>query len=146
MPMEMTRERLKQYKSLLKEIESLDRDIDKLRDRTLNIPTVFGKVTASSHDFPYIPTRLTVQMDDPREADMITRRIRIKEKRKSEAARLALEIEQFIAGISDSTDRQIFERAFLNGQKQIDISEAVHLEQSTISKRIKAVLQDSYNS
>lgn len=140
--MEMTRERLKQYKSLLKEIESLDRDIDKLRDRTLNIPTVFGKVTASSHDFPYIPTRLTVQMDDPREADMITRRIRIKEKRKSEAAQLALEIEQFIAGIPDSTDRQILDMVFLKGKTQQETGDSVGYSKGRISQRITDILKD----
>lgn len=138
----MTRERLKQYKSLLKEIESLDRDIDKLRDRALNIPAVFGKVTASSHDFPYIPTRLTVQMDDPREADMITRRIRIKEKRKSEAAQLALEIEQFIAGISDSTDRQILDMVFLKGKTQQETGDSVGYSKGRISQRITDILKD----
>ena len=70
----MTREKLKQYRALKKEIESLNKAIDKLRDRAMDIPEVMGKVTASGHDFPYIEEHITVRMDDPREADMITSR------------------------------------------------------------------------
>lgn len=144
--MEMTREKLKQYRALKKEIGSLEKAIDKLRDRALDIPEVIGKVTASSHDFPYIEEHITVRMNEPKEADAITRRIRIKEKRKEEAEKAALEIEQFIAGIPDSTDRQIFEMVFLERKKQREVAEIVGFEQSSVSKRITARLKLSYNS
>ena len=138
--MEMTREKLKQYRALKREIESLEKAIDKLRDRALDIPEVMGKVTASSHDFPYIEEHITVRMDEPKEADAISRRIWIKEKRKEEAEKAALEIEQFIAGIPDSTDRQIFEMVFLERKKQREVADAVSLERSSIAKRISKYL------
>ncbi len=140
--MEMTREKLKQYRALKREIESLDKAIDKLSDRAMNIPEVLGKVTASSPDFPYIEEHITVRMDDPRGADMIARRIRIKEKLREEAQRAALEIEQFIAGIPDSTDRQIFEMLYLEGKKQREVAEKVGYTQGRISQKIKDILKD----
>lgn len=138
--MEMTKQKLGQYRALQKEIASLDKAIDKLHDRAGSIPEVMGKVTGSSHDFPYISQHFPVKMDDPKEADMILRRIRIKEMRKEEAEKAALEIEQYVAGISDSTDRQIFELLYLEGKKQREVAEMVNLERSSISKRISRYL------
>lgn len=137
---EMTREKLKQYRALKREIASLEEAIDKLRDRALDIPEVMGKVTASSHDFPYIEEHITVRLNEPKEADAISRRIRIKEKRKEEAEKAALEIERFVAGIPDSTDRQIFEMLYLEGKKQREAANAVNLERSSIAKRISKYL------
>lgn len=138
----MTREKLKQYISLKREIASLDRAIDKLRDRASEVPEVIGKVTGSSHDFPYIEEHISVRMDDPKEADMISRRIRIKNRRKEEAYKAAIEIEQFIAGIQDSTDRQIFEMIYLEGKKQREVAKAVGYTQGRVSQKIKDILKD----
>lgn len=137
---------LKQYTAIQREITALDKSIDKLRDRALDIPVVQGKVTGSSRDWPYIETHYTVLMDEPREADMLSRRIRIKEQRKQEAEQVALEIEQFIAGIPDSTDRQIFELIFLEGKTQQEVAEIVHLERSWVSRRIERCLQEAHKA
>lgn len=136
----MTRKKLKQYKVLKKEIERLDKAIDELQNRALDIPTVIGKVQASQRDFPYIEQHISVQMDEPKEADMISRRILIRQKRRDEVNELCLEIEKFIAGIPDSVDRQIFELVYLDGKKQREVAEAVGLERSSISKRISKYL------
>lgn len=136
----MTRKKLKQYIALKKEIERLDKAIDDLRDRALDIPTVIGKVQASQSDFPYIEQHISVQMDDPQEADMISRRIRIRQERRNAANELCLEIEQFIAGIQDSADRQIFEMLYLEGKKQKEVAEIVGLERSSIAKRLSKYL------
>lgn len=138
----MTREKLKQYRALKREIASLEEAIDKLRDRALDIPEVMGKVTASSHDFPYIEEHITVRMNEPKEADAISRRIRIKEKRKEEAEKAALEIERFVAGIPDSTDRQIFEMLYLEGEKQKDVAEAMGYSKGRISQKVNRYLKD----
>ncbi len=143
--MGMTRDKLKQYRALKKEIAGLDKAIDKLRERALDIPTVIGKVKGSSHEFPYIEEHFSVQMDEPREADMISRRMRIRQQRKEECEKLALEIEQFVREIPDSTDRQIFEMVFLEGAKQREVAEAVGYTQARVSQRISNVLQDLYN-
>lgn len=140
--MEMTREKLKQYRALKNEIASLEQAIDRLHERALDIPVVMGKVTGSSPEFPYMPQRFTVRMDEPKGADMISRRIRIKEKRKEEAEQLAAEIEQFIAGIPDSTDRQIFEMLYLEGRKQREAADAVGYSRSRIAQEIGKYLKD----
>lgn len=144
--MEMTKLKLKQYRALLKEQELNDKAIDKLYDRVAEIPVVLGKVVGSSKNFPYTEIRTTVQMDEPKESDEIGRRLRIKKERKEQIRESVLEIEEFIAGIPDSTDRQIFELTFLEGKRQREVAEKVSLEQSSISKRITAYLKLSYNS
>ena len=89
---------------------------------------------------------MTVEMQEPREADLISRRIRIKRKRKEEAEQQAFEIERFISDIPDSTDRQIFEMLFLDGKKQKEVAKELGFDQSSVSKRVTAKLQLSYNS
>lgn len=142
----MTRKKLNQYRALKKEIKILDDSIDKLRERALDIPTVIGKVQSSQADFPYIEQHISVRMDEPKESDMITRRILIKEKRKEEVNKLILEIEQFIAGIPDSTDRMIFEMLYLQGKKQREVADEIGMERSGISKKVSKYLDVSHNS
>ena len=138
----MTRKKLKQYKALKREIAGLDRAIDKLREQALDVPTVLGKVRGSSNDFPYIEEHITVQMDEPREADAINKRMQIKRKRKEECEKLALEIERFIQEIPDSTDRQIFELTFLEGMKQREVADMVGYSRPRIAQKISGILQD----
>jgi DNA-directed RNA polymerase specialized sigma24 family protein len=140
----MDRKTLRQYRALKKELLLIDQGIDRLRERAMDVPTVAGKVTGSSRDWPYIETHYPVWMDEPKEADEIRRRLRIKEKRREEVSQLAVEIEQFIAGIPDSTDRQIFELCFLEGKSQNDVAKQINLERSSIAKRIASQL--SHNS
>lgn len=138
----MDRKTLRQYRALKKELLLIDQGIDRLRERAMDVPTVAGKVTGSSHDWPYIETHYPVWMDEPKEADEISRRLRIKQRRREEVSRLAVEIEQYIAGIPDSTDRQIFELLFLEGITQQDAANIVGYTQARVSQRISDVLQD----
>ncbi len=142
----MDKGRLKQYGALKKELQMLDDKLDKLYERQENVPEVMGKVTGSSNDFPYTQVRTTVRMAEPKENDAIKKLIRIKEQRREQVNDLIVEIEEFIAGIPDSETRQIFELTYLEGKKQREVAEEVGLEQSSISKRITAFLQLSYNS
>lgn len=140
----MDKKTLRQYRALLKEQILNDKAIDKLYDRAAEVPTVMGKVVGSSHDFPFTEVRTSVQMDEPKEADEIARRLRIRKERQEQIRAAVLEIEQFIAGISDSVDRQIFELTFVEGKTQQEVGETVGLERSSISKRIEGQL--SHNS
>ena len=142
----MDKGKLKQYGALKKELQMLDDKLDKLYERQENVPEVMGKVTGSSSDFPYTQVRTTVRMAEPKGNDAIKKLIRIKEQRREQVNDLIVEIEEFIAGIPDSETRQIFELTYLEGKKQREVAEDVGLEQSSISKRITAFLQLSYNS
>lgn len=138
----MDKKTLKQYRALLKEQILNDKAIDKLYDRAVEVPTVMGKVVGSSHDFPYTEMRTSVQMDEPKEADEIARRLRIRKERQEQIREAVLEIEQFIARIPDSTDRQIFELTFLEGIKQDKVGEMLGYTKGRVSQRIAEVLKD----
>lgn len=138
----MDKKTLKQYRALLKEQILNDKAIDKLYDRAAQVPTIMGKVVGSSKDFPYTEVRSSVQMDEPKEADEIERRLRIRKERQEQIREAVLEIEQFIAGIPDSTDRQIFELTFLEGKTQEEVATAVGYSRSRISQRVSECLKD----
>ncbi|MCO7171563.1 sigma-70 family RNA polymerase sigma factor [[Clostridium] scindens] len=138
----MDKRTLRQYRPLLKEIELLSKKLDKLQERAYNVPEVLGKVTGSSKDFPYIEEHITVQMDEPKESDEISRLMRINEKRLDKAEADRLEIEQFIAAIPNSTDRQIFELSFLQGKKQIEVANVVGYSRGRVSQIISKYVKD----
>ncbi|WP_101696165.1 sigma factor-like helix-turn-helix DNA-binding protein [Dorea phocaeensis] len=138
----MDKDKLKQYIPLKKELEMLDKKLEKLYVRQENIPEVLGKVTGSSLDFPYTEVRTTVKMSEPKENDAIKRLIRIKEKRKEEVDKLLTEIEEFIAGIPDSITRQVFELTYIEGKKQKEIAIIVRYSRSRISQIINNYLKD----
>ena len=115
----MDKKTLKQYRPLQKEIKLLDKKIDKLYDRQAALPTVLGKVTKSGKDFPYIEEHMSVLMDEPKGADEIAKLLLIREQRRKQAKKMALDIERFISAIQDSTDRQIFELTFLEGKSSV---------------------------
>jgi len=133
---------LKQYKSLKRELESIDEKLDKLYDRQENVPEVMGKVTGSSHDFPYTQIRTTVRMSEPKENDIIKKLISIKEKRRKQINNLIIEIEEFIAGIPDSETRRIFELTYLEGKKQTEVAKELGYSKGRISQKINEYLKD----
>ena len=132
----MDKKKLSQLRPLKKELELIDRKLDRLYERQENVPVVMGKVTGSSKDFPYVEVRTSVLMDEPKEADEIEKQIRIREKRREQVESLIMEIEQFIAEIPDSRDRQIFELIYIDGKKQREVADEIGLERSVVSKRI----------
>lgn len=142
----MDKKTLKQYRSLKREQEMIEKKLDRLEERKLDVPAVYGKVKGSAPEFPYIETHMTVAMLEPKRLDNIARQRIINNKRKERVDALLVEIEEFIADIPDSIDRQIFELIFLKGKRQKDVADQVGLERSSISKRIDRYLQLSHNS
>lgn len=126
----------------MREIPKLKKDIDKLYKRLECVPEVSGKVTKSADDYPYIEQHVTVKMAEPKLATEIKQQIRYKELRLDKAERDKTSIEQFISGIEDSTDRQIFELRFLEGKKQYEVGEEVGYSESRVSQIIKSHLKD----
>ncbi len=60
--------------------------------------------------------------------------------------RECLEIEEFIDSIPDSLTRRIYRMYYLEGLPQQSIAKRVHLERSSVSKKISKFLQLSPNS
>lgn len=126
----------------MREIPKLKKDIDKLYERLENVPVVSGKVTKSGDFFPYIQEHVTVKMSEPKLATEIKQQIRYKELRLDKAERQKTEIESFIAGIEDSTHRQIFEMHFVDGIKQYEVGDTVGYTKGRVSQIINLYLQD----
>lgn len=140
----MDKHRLMEYQKLKREQALLLRRITALQAK--DVPIVTGKVKASSRDFPYTEHRVSVQMHEPVEADRIIRMKQIYEARQKKVEQQMLEIETFIDGIDDTEIRQIFELRFIEGQKQEQIAKVMHLERSSVSRKISAYFQLSHNS
>lgn len=138
----MDKHKLNQYRSLQKEIPILKKKLDKLYKRMDNIPTVKGKVQSSSKDFPYIGMRVTVDMSEPKETERINTQISINESRLKKAETDKLEIESFIAGIQDSTDRLIFELVYQQGKTLEEVGGIVGYTKGRVSQKISNILKD----
>lgn len=143
--MPMDKKKLNQYRALVKEIPKIKSDIAKLEKRLEEVPTVSGKVMKSGDEFPYIQGHVTVEMEEPRLATEIKQQIRLKELRLNKAERDKTAIEEFIAGIEESTDRMIFELLYLSDKRvsQSKVGDMVGYDQSSISLKIKKYLKDS---
>ena len=140
----MDKKTLNQYRALQKEIPKIKSDIYKLEKRLEEVPTVSGKVTKSSDEFPYIQGHVTVEMAEPKLATEIKRQIRLRELRLEKAEKDKTAIEQFVAGIEDSTDRMIFELLYLSDKRvsQTKVGDTVGYSQGRISQIIKTYLKD----
>ena len=138
----MDKKELSQLRPLKKELQMIDRKLDRLYERQENVPVVMGKVTGSSKDFPYTEVRTSVLMDEPKEADEIEKQIRIREKRREQVESLITEIEQFIAEIPDSRDRQIFELRYIEELTMKKVGERVGYSKGRVSQIISSYLKD----
>ena len=130
---------LRELKYLKKELIRLDQQIGRLEEK--EIPVVAGKVKGSSRDFPYIEVRTSVLMDEPVTADAVGKLLKIKRERRQLVERKIIELEQFIKEIPDSLTRQIFELYFQDGKRQQDVAEQLHIERSSVSKKITAYIK-----
>ena len=139
----MDKQSLMGYQKLKREQVHLLRRIEALQKK--EVPVVMGKVKASSRDFPYLEHRISVQMDEPVESDRIKRMFRIYRERQEKIGQQMLQIEEFINGIDDTEIRQIFELRLIEGQKQEQIAKVMHLERSSVSRKISAYMACSHH-
>lgn len=92
--------------------------------------------------FPYIETHMRIIMDEPKQADMIDRQMRINERRREQVDKLLTEIEEFISQIPDSNTRQIFELIYLNGNTQQEVGDQLGYSKGRISQIVSENLKD----
>lgn len=136
----MNKRTLGRYKPNKRELALIDKALERLYDRRLDIPEVSGKVTKSSDDFPYIEEHITVKMAEPVVAAALDKQIREKELRRKVLLKEIDEVEKFIEQLPEGEDKRIFELTYLEGMKQQKVADAVGLERSSISKRISKYL------
>jgi len=125
-----------------REIALIDAALDRLEEQLDEVAIVPGKVTKSSDDYPYIEEHVSVEMPDPKEASQIREKIAAKEKRRSEIAREMRQVEDYIEGMPDGIDKQIFEMVYLDGMTQQEAGESVGYTQARISQILKGGLKD----
>lgn len=142
----MNREKLNRHKQNKRELALIERQLDKLYERLEGVETVSGKVTKSGDDFPYIEEHITVQMAEPKAATAIKDRIREKEARREKLLAEIEEVENFIASLPESIEKEIMEMIYIDGMSQQDVGDTLNLERSGISKKINACLKDSQHS
>ncbi len=109
----MDKKTLRQYMDLIKEIQELEKRINKRE-------IVRDSVRASNPHFPY--QSMVVQLEGVEEDKIIEKRLSILNKRKAKCEKMKLKIEKFIANISDSRTRRIFELRYFYGYSWEKIS------------------------
>lgn len=138
----MDRWTLKRYKVNKAELASVDQQLKKLQDQLEDVRVVSGKVQKSGDEFPYITEHVPVQVLDPKLADPIRARIRKKKRRKAELVKEMQLVEDFISGMRDGIDKEIFEMVYLNGVSQEEVGEIVGYSKGRISQKISENIKD----
>ena len=136
----MDRKTLASYRPNKRLIERNKKKIEE--EQFKDIPVVKGKVTGSSHEFPYIEQRFSVEMDDPTEAERQRKNIVRWGKEIQKAEKEMEDVERFIEGISDAGDREIFTYRFIDGKKVKEVADSVGYTHGRVSQIISKYLKD----
>lgn len=126
----MTREQMKSYRSMKAEIQELNNKLSHIMEDD----TMIGSSTILDYSsgFPVPQGVVGIDWD---------RYFRLKNQYENKICTLEKKccaVEEYIENISDSLTRRIFRMYFLEGRKQKEIGKAVHMDRSTISKRLNA--------
>ncbi len=138
----MDKKILKRHKRNKAELAVINRTLDRLYEQLEDVEEVSGKVTKSSDDFPYIEEHMTVRMADPKKADPIKARIRVREARKAKIEAEMLAVEEFIGGLPEGMDKRIFEMVYLDGASQQEVGEEMGYSKGRISQIISKYCKD----
>lgn len=135
----MTKEDLKQYRSLQKERERIQRKIERYERKAAAVPIIKDKVQSSQKEWPYIRTHVTVDAPEPK-AHSALRRLIIMEKRKQiEVLEQLVMIEEFIGRITDSRTRQIIGMVYVDGKTM----EEAGLEFDITGARVSEIIREA---
>lgn len=129
----MTKERLEQYQSSKEEIIELKYKLEHLAEND----TMVGNSTIFDYRSGY-PVPQSVIGFDQRKYDNTRARY---EKKIAVLEKECREIEEFVENIQDSLTRRIFRMRYIDRYTQEKISEATHISQGTISKKISTFLK-----
>ena len=136
--MDITKELLQGYRSKKDEIQELDYRLkNRWRDGGL-----IGNDVIFDYSTGYPMPQSVVGFDYEKYKRLQDRDMNRKEKLQKECE----EIEEWVEAIQDSLTRRIFRMCFVEGRRQKDVAKAVHLEKSTVSKKIDKYMQLSPNS
>lgn len=139
--MDITKELLQGYRSKKAEIQELDWKLkNRWRDEGL-----IGNDVIFDYSKGYPMPQAVVGFDYGKYERLQNQDQRRKEKLEQECE----EAEEFVGSIEKSLERRIFQMYFIDGAEQPtqkEVAKAVHMERSSISKKIDDYLQLSHNS
>ncbi len=139
--MDITKELLQGYRSKKAEIQELDWKLkNRWRDEAL-----IGNDVIFDYSKGYPIPQAVVGFDYGKYERLQNQDQRRKEKLEQECE----EAEKFVGSIEKSLERRIFQMYFIDGAEQPtqkEVAKAVHMERSSISKKIDDYLQLSHNS
>lgn len=129
---------LGQYKSIIEEIEELERDIKILEKQEPKHE--IDKVTGSNNDWPYQPRSFTISgyniVEEEKRNYKISWKKNILIKRKNKCEELKIQIEEFISTIPDSRTRRIFRYRYIDGLEWRPISRKFGKYDESFSRKI----------
>lgn len=138
---QMTKERLAAYRSNKAEILELDYVLN----NRWKSDTMIGNDVIFDYSKGYPMPQSVTGFDQKRYERLQERDLKRKEFLEVECA----EIEDFVDGIRDSLSKRIFRMYFIDGRKavtQSEVANQLHLERSSVSKKIDTYLKVSHNS
>lgn len=133
---------INKHKQNKRELDMVNRQLDRLYAQLEAVPEISGKVTRSSTDFPYIEEHVTVRMDEPKAATAIRDRIRKKEKRQKELLAEIKSTEEAVASLPDGIEKQIMEMVYLEGMIQNEVADMLGYTKGRISQMISRITKD----
>ncbi len=136
----MNKRLLESYQANKRLIERNKKKIEE--EKCKETPVVMGKVRGSSHEFPYIEQRFSVQMNDPIEVDIIHRKTLKWEQEIVKAEKEIEEVEQFIGKIKEAKEREIFTYRYIDGMKAVEVAKKVGYTTGRVSQIISKLIKD----
>lgn len=137
----MTRERLAAYRSNKAEILELDYTLN----NRWKSDTMIGNDVIFDYSKGYPMPQSVTGFDQEKYERLQNRDLRRMRKLEVECK----EIEDFVEGIKDSVTRRIFRIYFIDGRKTVtqrEVAKRVHIDRSSVSKKVDAYLKVSHNS
>jgi DNA-directed RNA polymerase specialized sigma24 family protein len=135
-----TKELLKQYCDLQKEIKELEQRIERVRNK--NVQVVTDSVKGSSKHFPYIERSFVITgLEEDKREQQLEKLNSILYKRRAKCTEFKLEIEEFINTIPDSRTRRVFTLRYIDGLNWLQIARKIERYDESYPRK---VIHDKY--
>lgn len=131
------RDKFRKYRQHLADIQKLEKQIERLLKKREKVPVVKDKVRASSAEFPFIETHVTVDAYDPAQTLTIDRMIQKRQYLINAYQSELLEVDEYILNIPDANTREAFRLVFIEGMTQAKASEIMHFSRNRAGQLIR---------
>ena len=135
----MTAKELKsRYREIIKEIAYYKNRIEHEKQKEYDVVSI--KVTGSSKEFPYLPTSMTVEAEEPEKSSRSVNKIIQCRKKIDELLEEQKELEARIDRIKDVELSEIECKYCIEGKTHEQIANEMNYRRATITNKIKAAI------